>query len=141
MSNPRKNIRTLIWIGWPLLVIGGLLLFRSISGKGGAGEKLYQRHCENCHMAEGEGLKQLIPPLKGSTYFEQNRTAMACLIRKGISGPIVVGGIEYNQPMPGNEILTPSEMTILINFLRKKWYQQVPAVTFAEIDSVLSSCP
>ena len=61
------------------------------------GAILYTNFCANCHMETGEGLRGLIPPLAKSDYLAAHRADLACLIRNGQRGKIVVNGVEYNQ--------------------------------------------
>ncbi|MEZ4775040.1 MAG: cytochrome c [Bacteroidia bacterium] len=139
--NLRSNkIKTILWLGWPLLVIGGLLMYRSFSGQGTAGQKIYQMHCASCHMAEGEGLRQLIPPLRQADYFVTNGLNMACIIRNGLNTPIKVNGVDYNRPMPGNILLSPAEITAVIGYIQKKWYPRLPEVNFQEVEAALQNC-
>lgn len=140
MNARRNKIKTIFWLGWPLLVIVGLLLYRSFSGQGTAGQKLYQIHCASCHMAEGEGLRQLIPPLRQADYFVENGLNMACLIRNGLNEPVWVNGVEYNRPMPGNTLLSPAEITALIRYIQQKWYPHLPEVKFQEVEAALQTC-
>ncbi|MDX2247627.1 MAG: cytochrome c [Bacteroidia bacterium] len=140
MKEKSKNIRTLLMLGWPVLIIAGLFLFKTFSKQNSAGRKLYLLHCASCHMEEGEGLRQLIPPLKNADYLSQSPLMAACLIRQGINGKIIVNGIEYNRPMPGNSMLSPSEITAIIRYIQQKWYPLEQEVSFSEVDSLLKIC-
>lgn len=81
------------------------------------GEMIYNRYCANCHMEEGQGLRSLIPPLHKADYLEKHYTSLACIIVNGISGPIEVNGVSYDQPMPGSSRLNATEVGNLINYL------------------------
>jgi mono/diheme cytochrome c family protein len=91
------------------------------------GERLYVQHCSGCHGEQGEGLGQLIPPLAGSDYLAQHAGQLACIVRYGLNGPIVVNGVAYNQLMLGvqdtttHRELSPAQVTNLLNFIEGHW--------------------
>jgi len=104
------------------------------------GAQLYATHCASCHGTQGEGLRRLIPPLAKSDYLPANYAYLPCLIRKGQRQSIVVNGIEYNQYMPGNEGLTDSEITNLLNYVQQHWGNQGDAYTMREVSGLLGAC-
>ncbi|MEM9023087.1 MAG: cytochrome c, partial [Bacteroidota bacterium] len=85
------------------------------------GEQLYTNHCANCHGSQGEGLQQLIPPLAGADFLEQQPEKLACIIRYGQETPMMVNGVRYDQPMPANLELTDLQVVNLVNYIRKEW--------------------
>ena len=58
----------ILYFGWPVLVVGlAFFLYQQSGGStNSAGQRLYTTHCANCHMDNGQGLRQLIPPLAGA---------------------------------------------------------------------------
>lgn len=136
-----KASRWLVFF-WPVALI--LLMFGVKAlldqGRGGAGRVLYEKHCANCHMEAGEGLRGLYPPLAGADYVAAHGADMACLIRYGRREPLVVNGITYTQIMPGNEGLAPSELVALISYIKTAWDPAGQPVTFAEVQAALDSC-
>ncbi|GAA3994183.1 hypothetical protein GCM10022408_00520 [Hymenobacter fastidiosus] len=130
------------------LLLGAAALLGAALGLSGCfterqneGGQIYASHCANCHGAQGEGLKRLIPPLAGADYLAKNRTALACLIRKGVQGPLVVNGIEYNQPMPAADShLTDSQITNLLNFVQTSWGNEQEVFTIREVSEQLQAC-
>ncbi len=120
-------LRLLIrWLA-PTLAVGLLLLPGCFTNKGHQGERLYGQHCASCHGEQGEGLGQLIPPLAKSDYLAQHAGSLACIVRQGLRGPIVVNGVSYNQVMLGvqdtatHRHLSPAQITNLLNFLESHW--------------------
>ncbi|GAA4497944.1 hypothetical protein GCM10023172_13810 [Hymenobacter ginsengisoli] len=91
------------------------------------GERLYVQHCSGCHGEQGQGIGQLIPPLAGSDYLAQHPGQLACIVRYGLNGPIVVNGVSYNQLMLGvqdtttHHQLSPAQVTNLLNFIEGHW--------------------
>src|SRR5690606_35730818 len=69
------------------------------------GKNIYEKNCQNCHGANGEGLASLYPTLRMSNYIDENRNNLACDIRFGLNS------------MPENPQLTPIEITYVINYI------------------------
>lgn len=104
------------------------------------GEILYSNFCESCHMQDGSGLGAEIPPLAGADYVAQNQEKLACMIRHGIAGPLVVNGITYNQAMPGVEVLSDVEITNIINYVNQAWGNNLGTITLGEVRRQLDAC-
>jgi mono/diheme cytochrome c family protein len=133
MSVPIRNL---------FVVLGFCLAFSScFTERGDEGALLYGRHCSSCHLENGEGLRGIIPPLVNSDYTEKNRDILACLIRQGIKGPIMVNGRQYNQAMPGNPHLSEADITNIINYLHKEFQSPKQRVSFAEVREQIRNCP
>lgn len=81
------------------------------------GQKLYKTHCQNCHGAKGEGLGKLYPPLTDKAYLTNNRAQLPTIIKKGLSGEIVVSGETYNQNMPALPTLSDMEIAYILTYV------------------------
>jgi mono/diheme cytochrome c family protein len=113
--------------GSALALLALLALPSCFTNKQHQGERLYVQHCSGCHGEQGEGLGQLIPPLAGSDYLAQHSNQLACIVRYGLKGHIVVNGVDYNQLMLGvqdtttHRDLSPAQVTNLLNFIEGHW--------------------
>lgn len=103
------------------------------------GKRLYEAHCQNCHMDDGTGLAKLIPPLAGSDYLQNNQSTIACILRNGQNGPIKVNGILYNQEMPGKKY-TEVQITNITNYINNAWGNNYGVVTLEETSKQLRKC-
>lgn len=142
----RGNVASLLTVGWIYLLssCGG-------SGESGiqgikdlktrqyavAGQELYVQHCANCHQKDGSGLGQLIPPLKGVGYSENDAPRIAYIIRNGLQGEIVVNEKTYNQPMPANPQLKPLDIANITTYVISKWGDQATLITADEVNDYL----
>lgn len=122
------------------ILAAGLLAASCFTERQNTGARLYAQHCAHCHGDEGQGLQRLIPPLAGADYISQNRADLACLVRRGANGPMVVNGITFNQVMPGHEDLTDSEITNLLNFVQSAWGNKGEPYTIREVMDQLQGC-
>ena len=73
------------------------------------GMALYQTHCENCHQADGSGLRDLYPSIQKSNVSPE---VLACLIKNGKKG---------NGFMPANAKLQALDIAELVTYMREKW--------------------
>lgn len=94
------------------------------------GQRLYEAHCENCHMEDGSGLELLIPDISESKYFRGNPQNLYCLIRKGLPTERA-DGLE----MPAFENLNNVEICNLINYLNNRWSPNFEAIIINELDT------
>jgi len=118
------------------LLVGNLFVFRVKE----QGQVLYETHCSGCHMEQGQGLAQLIPPISKSDWIANNADKLACIIRYGQQGAIIVNGINYNQPMPANPNLTDIELHNLINYIVRNFGNQTAKRSLGQIQQDLNNC-
>lgn len=105
------------------------------------GEGLYNYYCANCHMEDGSGLEGLIPPLAQADWLRDNQASLACLIRKGIEGPIMVNGRQYEQAMAGIPELSETEITNIINYMNQAWGNDYGFIQITQVMENLKTCP
>jgi cytochrome c551 len=103
-----------------------------------SGSILYEQYCANCHKSDGKGLGQLIPPLAQSDFLKEYPELSIYLIKNGIKGEIIVNGIAYNQPMPANSNLSPSEIAQIMTYVRNSWGNDLGMISAAEVEKILS---
>lgn len=104
------------------------------------GEKLYEKHCSNCHQSDGTGLGKLYPPLYRSDYLDNNFNEVLCLMRFGKSGPILVNGEEFNHPMPPMPTLSDLEIAEIATYIYNSWGRERGIVEVKDATQVLSRC-
>lgn len=83
----------------------------------------------------GEGLRDLYPPIKGSAYLA-NQNGMICIIKNGLEGVIKVNGKEYNQKMPPIKGLYNLDLAQLLTFLNDKYGTSKKVVETDEVSKV-----
>lgn len=104
------------------------------------GRDLYVQHCQNCHGAKGEGLEDLIPPLTDTTYLRQNRNKLACYIKNGMAGKIVVDGREFDEKMPDHQEITDIDLAQLIVFITNAYGNKQGMYTTEDAARDLQNC-
>lgn len=104
------------------------------------GELIYKQNCTNCHGKEGEGLKNLYPPLRNADYFE-NQDAVICIIKNGASGEMVVNGKTYNQAMPASRKLYPLDIAQLTTWMYYEFQDDRRVIETDSVKATLKRCP
>ncbi len=104
------------------------------------GERLYERYCSNCHGKDGNGLKNLYPPLNSSDYYQKNQDLVACIILNGLEDEIEVNGKSYMMPMAGFSNLTDVDITNIINYVNTAWNNDLEETTIQKVKENLKSC-
>ncbi len=84
------------------------------------GQEIYTDFCMNCHMVNGEGVKNTFPPLAKSDYLKNNQEASIRGIKYGQKGEITVNGIKYNGNMTPMG-LDDKEIADVMNFINNSW--------------------
>ncbi len=83
----------------------------------------YQTYCATCHGADGEGKKDIAPPLLDSEFVSGREDRLVLISLYGLSGPFIMGGksYSYKSVMPGieqNDEFTDNNIKELLNFVR-----------------------
>lgn len=103
------------------------------------GYQIYTMNCANCHQADGKGMANLYPPLVGSN-ITKDKAAMACIMRYGMKGTIIVNGKPFNRPMPANPKLQELEIAEVITYVNMKWGKDSTLTPIATVTKALIAC-
>lgn len=104
------------------------------------GENLYMQNCATCHGEKGEGLRSLYPPIANADYLKLHRSELSCIIKKGMTKPIVVNGKNFHMPMPAAEKLNAVEIHNILNFICNSWGNELGYFTPKEVEAQLEKC-
>jgi mono/diheme cytochrome c family protein len=97
------------------------------------GEQLYFTTCNSCHMEDGNGLADLIPPLQPAA-FENNRPRMLCAVIKGVNDT------SKGHFMPPFKSLNDADLANVMNYIRKLKAGNSPPFTDKEVSSARKDC-
>ena len=86
-----------------------------------SGAKVFERVCAACHQADGQGVGNVFPPLRDSDYLRADLDRAISSVINGLSGPIVVNGVEYNTAMPPMAYLSDEEVASVLTFVLEEW--------------------
>jgi len=100
------------------------------------GKELYEDFCVRCHMTDGKGVEGAYPPLANADYLLNKRIKSIKAVKYGLSGPIVVNGVNYNLNME-NMGLDSQEIADVMNYILNSWgNKSEKSVTEKEVDEV-----
>lgn len=102
------------------------------------GERIYNMHCQNCHMDDGSGLESLIKPLNSSDYLGKDE--MICIIQAGILDTIIRGKDFLPKEMPSFKKFSSVEMANLVNYINNRWDKDFKEKTIIDIQRAIKSC-
>jgi mono/diheme cytochrome c family protein len=108
--------------------------------------KLFRTICASCHGADGKGITDLAPPLKGSEYIDGSMHRLASIILHGLSGPIHVNGKLYqlNNDMPGlvsNTSISDQDIADIIRFTQNAFAKEGKGISADEIKKLRDKKP
>jgi mono/diheme cytochrome c family protein len=86
------------------------------------GRQLFMTICAACHQRDGEGKDGVAPPLVGSEWaLAAGGGRLVRIVLNGMSGPVRVGGRDWNLPMPPwRENLTDDQVAVVLTFIRSQ---------------------
>ena len=87
-----------------------------------AGEAAFLANCAACHQPTGLGLPGAFPPLAGSDFLKNtDKTTVLSSVLQGISGKLVVNGVEYNNVMPAMSHLADADIANIVSYVYASW--------------------
>ncbi|GAB2551213.1 DUF7133 domain-containing protein [Spirosoma aerophilum] len=110
------------------------------------GLKLFRTICATCHGADGKGIQDLAPPLKGSEYIDGSMKRLAAIILHGVSGPIHVNGKLYqlNNEMPAllnNKDISDQDIVDIIQYTQNALAKEGKRVSTADVKKMREKKP
>jgi glucose/arabinose dehydrogenase/cytochrome c5 len=101
-----------------------------------AGAKLYNTYCATCHQGNGKGDGTRFPPLENSEYVKGDRRRLINIVLNGLSGPITVNGVGFNDAMPANSYLTDEQISLILSYVRGNFKNNSSLIIPAEVARV-----
>ncbi|WP_223816038.1 PQQ-dependent sugar dehydrogenase [Adhaeribacter rhizoryzae] len=99
------------------------------------GKIVYEQYCVSCHKKDGNGVAETFPPLQGA---EQvlDKNALIKIVLHGLSGPVKVKGVEYNQQMPAFTFLSDKNIAEVLTYVRYQFGNKASAVAAEEVKNL-----
>ena len=102
------------------------------------GLQLFRTICATCHGADGKGIQDLAPPLKGSEYIDGSMKRLASIILHGLSGPLTVNGKLYqlNNEMPGlvnNKEISDQDIVDIIKYTQNSLAKEGKGISPSDV--------
>ncbi len=100
------------------------------------GNAVYTQYCLTCHQADGAGVPNLNPPLKGSDWVTGDKIRLINVLLKGLQEPIEINGDTYDNVMPAHDFLTDGEIADVLTFIRSNFGNKADAVKPDEVTAL-----
>jgi nitrite reductase (NO-forming) len=104
------------------------------------GKKVFLTSCFACHMANGEGLPGVFPPLANSDYLKADKDRAIRAVTKGLSGPITVNGKPYNNLMPP-QLLDETQTADVLTYIMNSWGNNFGVVSVTDVKRARAENP
>jgi nitrite reductase (NO-forming)/hydroxylamine reductase len=86
------------------------------------GKAAYLANCAACHQPTGAGLTGAFPPLAKSDFLtERGIAGVVESVLRGVSGKLVVNGVEYNNVMPAMSHLSDADIAAITTYVFNSW--------------------
>jgi nitrite reductase (NO-forming) len=105
------------------------------------GNKVFLTSCFACHLATGEGIPGVFPPLAGSDFLNADTDRAIRIVTKGLSGPITVNGKSYNNVMPPQTQLNDNDVADVITYVLNSWNNKGGTISPNDVKRARSENP
>lgn len=99
------------------------------------GQLIYEQNCLTCHQANGSGVPNLNPPLRGTDWVLGDKTRLINVILKGLQGQEIEGDM-YDNAMPAHDFLKDNEVADVLTYIRSNFGNKASAITAEEVKAV-----
>ena len=124
-----------------ILPVAGILLLSAwmglYCGIPDEGKTLFETHCVNCHMADGSGLRGIIPAINQSPVIYGQFTEMACLLYQGRQPADTTQSFVA---MPSFKSLSNAQIANVINYVKKRWTDNPQFVSEQQVAEAVKAC-
>jgi len=132
-----KKIHLIFTLSLTTLVLSSFYQTFDLKASMQRGKTIYEAQCMSCHMAEGEGLEGVFPPLAKTDYLNDKNRLVKVVLR-GVRGPMKINGVEYNGEMAGFS-LNDDEVSDVLNYIRNSWGNKGVPILPTEIQPALKA--
>ncbi len=99
------------------------------------GQAVYEQYCLACHQANGSGVPNLNPPLRGTDWVLGDKTRLINVLLKGLQGQEIEGEV-YDNAMPAHDFLDDTKIADVLTYIRSNFGNKADAVKADEVKAV-----
>ncbi len=97
------------------------------------GRAVFMRTCVTCHQQNGQGIQGTFPPIAENPVATGDKAVLIRMVLHGLSGPVTVKGVRYNNVMPPWKSLSDAELAAVLTYVRSNFGNTADAVTPEEV--------
>ncbi len=113
-----------------------LLKAQSLKASMDRGQKVYEKVCLSCHMADGGGVPHLNPPLSQTSYVLGDKSKIIYIVLHGMTDRIPIEDEFYSNNMAAHTDLNDQQIADVLTYVRNGFGNKASAVTAAEVKAV-----
>jgi nitrite reductase (NO-forming)/hydroxylamine reductase len=98
-----------------------------------AAKAAYETNCGACHQPNGTGMSGVFPPLAGNKRVAAEPARTIDIAINGLTGPIEVNGVKYNNAMPSVAHLKDADIAAALTYAASAWGNAGHTFTAADI--------
>jgi len=124
---------------YPYRSVAELQKYQPPAGSGNLdrGKAIYDNVCALCHNNDGKGKPNQAPSFVGSEWVLGNPNRLVRIPLAGLSGPITIGGQEWNLSMPAMGAALPDEdLAAVLSYMRQAWGNKAPEITPEQVKKI-----
>ncbi|HMQ63298.1 MAG TPA: PQQ-dependent sugar dehydrogenase [Flavilitoribacter sp.] len=105
----------------------------NLTGAMALGKTVYDQYCKVCHMANGRGVPNLNPPLKGTDWVLGEKPRLINVVLQGLNAPIEINGEKFQNAMAPHAFLSDEQIAGVLTFIRGSFDNNAGEVTAEEV--------
>lgn len=100
------------------------------------GKIVYGKICVACHMADGNGVPMMNPPIINTTYVLGDKTKLITIVLNGFKEDVEINGQTYSNVMTPHKDLTDQQIADVLTYVRHSFGNKASSVKTSEVKRV-----
>jgi mono/diheme cytochrome c family protein len=96
------------------------------------GAAIYKQYCLVCHQANGSGVPNLNPPLRGTDWVNGDKKRLIDVLLNGLQNTDIEGET-YDNVMPAHDFLTDGQIADVLTYIRSNFGNKATPITPDEV--------
>jgi mono/diheme cytochrome c family protein len=100
------------------------------------GKVVYNSICLACHMADGNGVPTMNPPIVKTEYVLGDKTRLIKIVLNGFKEDVQINGQSFSNNMTPHKDLTDRQIADVLTYVRKSFGNKASSVSALEVKKV-----
>ena len=100
------------------------------------GKIVYANVCLACHMADGNGVPTMNPPIVQTEYVLGNKTRLIKIVLNGFKEDVQINGQSFSNNMSAHSDLKDRQIADVLTYVRRSFGNKASRVTALEVKKV-----
>jgi mono/diheme cytochrome c family protein len=100
------------------------------------GKIVYTNICLACHMADGNGVPTMNPPLVKTEYVLGDKTRLIKIVLNGFKEDVQINGQSFSNNMTPHKDLTDRQIADVLTYVRKSFGNKASSVSALQVKKV-----